>query len=114
VIENPAIDAVIAVPDSTAPAVVNGIRLAGKTVGEDVRVAAYFDGRFAEWMTPTITALDFRPRDFGRRLFQLFHDVVAGDGSFATHQLRAATEVPLIVRDSTTSFATPPSREVAP
>ncbi len=108
VVNNPEIDAVVAVPDSTAPAVVNGIRLAGKSVGEEILVASYFDGRFAGWMTPTITALDFRPRDFGRLLFSLFHEVVSGDGSFKVHQLLGADKAPLVIREST-AFMTAPN-----
>jgi DNA-binding LacI/PurR family transcriptional regulator len=97
------IDALVTVPDTMTPTVVRNATEAGRRIGDDLLVASYFDGSFAEWMTPTITALDFNPRNFGRILVRTLNDVLAGVELADTTITIPPSDVQLRIRDSSGS-----------
>jgi DNA-binding LacI/PurR family transcriptional regulator len=98
---NPEIDAFLSVPESAAAAIVTGVNSTGRIPGEDVLIATYIDGRFAAWSSPSITALDFQPKDFGRRLFESFWEHISAPEKNLKSTFVEESAVPLVVRDST-------------
>lgn len=93
------IDALITIPDMSAPFAMKLATEAGRTIGGDLLFASYFDGSFSEWMSPSITALDFDPRNFGRLLVRALGQVLAGDTVVPTVTIPAG-DVHLRIRQS--------------
>ncbi|MGO1543865.1 MAG: LacI family DNA-binding transcriptional regulator [Gulosibacter sp.] len=73
------VDAVIAVPDSSAAAAASYLRSRGREVGVDVLLAAYIDGPFAQLLDPPVTALDLRPREFGAACAEMLLGILTSE-----------------------------------
>ncbi|WP_028924082.1 LacI family DNA-binding transcriptional regulator [Pseudonocardia acaciae] len=64
----PEADALVLAPDGSAVAALEAAREAGRRVGGggDLMIAACVDGPVLELCDPAVTAIDLRPREFGR------------------------------------------------
>lgn len=95
--EEPPPDAIISAPDGAAIGVVGAANDVGRRVGDDLLVAACVDSITMELASPAITALDLRPREFGRTCVETLIRVVNGEPTPLTtlHPIR------LVPRSST-------------
>lgn len=75
---DPDIDAVVCAPDGAAPGVLRAATALGRTPGRDLLVASCVDGAATRGSSPAITAVDFRPADYGRVCVELLCDILAG------------------------------------
>lgn len=92
-------DAIISATDGAAIGVLGAAHEAGRHVGEDLLVASCVDSTTMELASPPITALDLRPREFGRRCALALIAVVQKEPRLATLQDHP---IDLVVRASTT------------
>ncbi|MFI9645207.1 LacI family DNA-binding transcriptional regulator [Streptomyces sp. NPDC052040] len=76
--ERPETDAVICAPDGAALGVVHAAAAVGRTVGRDLLVASCVDGAAARGGHPAVTAIDLRPKAYGRACVELLCDILAG------------------------------------
>jgi len=77
--EEPPPDAIVSAPDGGAIGIVGAASDVGRRVGDDLLVAACVDSVTMELASPAITALDLRPREFGRTCVETLVRVVNGD-----------------------------------
>ncbi|WP_022878494.1 LacI family DNA-binding transcriptional regulator [Microbacterium sp. B19] len=88
-------DAVVVAPSGSAVPALAAASRVGRTVGEDLLLAAYVDEPLHALLTPTVTALDLQPREVGAACLE----VLAGDAAdrFRLHRpllrARASTGV---------------------
>ncbi|MFS0795295.1 LacI family DNA-binding transcriptional regulator [Microbacterium sp. 1P10AE] len=85
-------DAVVVVPSGSAVPALAAVARAGRSVGDDLLLAAYVDEPLNALLTPTVTALDMQPREVGAACLE----VLAGDADrFRVHRpllrVRAST-----------------------
>ena len=78
-VEEPPPDAIVSAPDGGAIGIVGAANDVGRRVGEDLLVAACVDSITMELASPPITALDLRPREFGRTCVETLVRVVNGE-----------------------------------
>jgi DNA-binding LacI/PurR family transcriptional regulator len=71
-------DAVITAPEGVAIVALESIRAAGLEPGRDVLIASYVDSDSLAVTQPSITALDLRPREMGRRCMELLVRALEG------------------------------------
>jgi DNA-binding LacI/PurR family transcriptional regulator len=72
-------DAIVSAPDGGAIGIVGAANAVGRRVGEDLLVAACVDSVTMELASPAITALDLRPREFGRTCVETLVRAVNGE-----------------------------------
>lgn len=81
---DPAVDALVCAPDGSAAAVLPVIRAAGRTIGEDLLLAACVDSTALHHTDPPVTAIDLRPREAGAACAQLLFDILSGEAPEGT------------------------------
>lgn len=96
-------DAIVGAPEGAALGVLSAARDAGWRVGEDLLIASCVDSLALRLTTPSVTAIDLRPRDIGSDSATVALALVEGD-SFAALVRRARP--PLALRQSTTRSVT--------
>lgn len=99
-------DAIIGTPEGTALVAVDAVRAAGLEVGRDMLIASYIDSDPLALTEPSITALDVRPREFGRACMTLLLKAIDGaiDGGVARDDAaptRLEVPITLVPRRST-------------
>ncbi|MFD6416100.1 LacI family DNA-binding transcriptional regulator [Streptomyces sp. NPDC060194] len=97
-LEAPSVDAVVCAPDGAAPGVVRAASALGRSVGDDLLVAACVDGPTARATTPALTAVDLHPDAYGHACADLLCAVLTGHTPADTVRTHAWT---LEVRAST-------------
>lgn len=78
--ETPIVDAILALTDGSVLNVVTSAAEFGRSVGEDLLIAAAVDSPVLGYTDPAVTAVDLRPREFGRTCMSVMERVLeAGD-----------------------------------
>ncbi|WP_309131191.1 LacI family DNA-binding transcriptional regulator [Brevibacterium sp.] len=98
------VDAILALADGSALNVITSAAEYGRRVGEDLLVAATVDSPVLSYTDPAVTAVDLRPREFGRRCMSVLSRVLdAADASPDT--LAEVVDTEVIYRASTRGTA---------
>ncbi|GAA1948716.1 LacI family DNA-binding transcriptional regulator [Brevibacterium antiquum] len=119
-LESGEVDAILALTDGSVLTVVTSAASHGRTLGTDLLVAAAVDSPVLGYMDPPVTAVDLRPREFGRACMRLLTRALdssdsRGDGraphaegiqtaatsAEETDALQQSVETHVIHRDST-------------
>lgn len=99
------IDAILALTDGSVLTVVTSAANHGRRLGTDLLVAAAVDSPVLGYMDPPVTAVDLRPRDFGRACMKLLSEALETSGPTAGSprgvQLAAVVDTNVIHRAST-------------
>lgn len=80
-----AVDAILALTDGSVLNVVTSAAEFGRTVGGDLLVAAAVDSPILGYTDPAVTAVDLRPREFGRACMSVMERVLEADDPEAAH-----------------------------
>jgi DNA-binding LacI/PurR family transcriptional regulator len=100
-VEHPAVDTVVTAQDGAALPAIGAASGFGRRVGHDLLVAACVDSVAMQLSSPSITALDLHPREFGERCMNLLLGILSGDGPAEDVQ-----PIDLVVRASTAAGLT--------
>ena len=92
------VDALVLSPSGSAAAALGAAAGAGRSVGDDLLLAAYVDEPLHSLLAPTVTSLDLEPRDVGAACLTLLTDIL--DGAEPLERVRVH-EPRLVVRGST-------------
>lgn len=98
-------DAILALTEGSVLNVVTSAAEFGRTVGDDLLVAAAVDSPILGYTDPAITAVDLRPRNFGRTCVSVLERVLSGEQE-RSGQLSDTVQSTVIHRASTASSAT--------
>ncbi|MEO7123408.1 MAG: LacI family DNA-binding transcriptional regulator [Lacisediminihabitans sp.] len=90
-------DAIITSTEGTAVIARDAIRSAGMVIGRDILLASYVDSDPLSMTEPSITALNLRPREFGRQCVTLLLDGIS-DAAESGRSIEVA--VSLVARQS--------------
>ncbi len=93
-------DAIIALTEGSALNVATSALEYGRTVGEDLLVAAAVDSPALRYTEPSITAIDLHPRVFGRACMRVMREVLDGRSS-GEGLRRRDVPIDVVFRDST-------------
>jgi DNA-binding LacI/PurR family transcriptional regulator len=96
--EHPAVDTVVTAQDGAALPAIGAAAEFGRRVGHDLLVATCVDSVAMQLSSPSITALDLHPREFGERCMNLLLGILSGEGPDEDVQ-----PIDLVVRASTAS-----------
>ncbi|WP_295033579.1 LacI family DNA-binding transcriptional regulator [uncultured Microbacterium sp.] len=99
------VDAIVTVSDGTVLSVVTSAQQLGRTVGEDLLVAALVDTEVLSLTRPSITAIDLHPREFGRRCTLAALAVLDSEGAAETAPRHDVVPITVHYRDSTRGHA---------
>ncbi|KKI17142.1 MULTISPECIES: LacI family DNA-binding transcriptional regulator [unclassified Leucobacter] len=91
-------DAVLTAGDGIAVRIAGILRSLGKRVGTDVRLISGVDSPLMEFHTPSITAVDLQPREFGRACAELLLEML--DAERPEQPIRRTVPSPLVERAS--------------
>ncbi len=99
-LDSGSVDAIIALTDGSVLNVLTSAAEYGRTVGRDLLVAAAVDSPLLGYTDPAVTAVDLRPREFGRTCMSVLNRVLEGEGS-PQEPLAEAVETTVVYRAST-------------
>ncbi|RBP64974.1 LacI family transcriptional regulator [Brevibacterium sanguinis] len=99
-LETGGVDAILALTDGSVLSVITSAAEYGRTVGEDLLVAAAVDSPALGHTDPAVTAVDLHPREFGRRCMAVLRRVLDGEES-ASGPLAEVVETRVVYRAST-------------
>jgi DNA-binding LacI/PurR family transcriptional regulator len=107
--QEPATDALVCAPDGAALRALGTLRALGRHVGEDLLLASCVDSPSLELCHPPVTAINLRPRQYGREAVDLLTGILAGTVEPGTERIHTAD---LLVRASTNGAVrrAPPQR----
>lgn len=91
-------DAILAGGDGIAVRIAGTLRTLGHRVGETVKLISGVDSPMMEFHTPRITAIDLRPREFGRACAELLIELL--DQPRPAVPVRRRVDAPLVSRES--------------
>lgn len=80
-LDTTAVDAIISLTDGSVLNVLTSAAEYDRTVGRDLLVAAAVDSPLLSYTDPAVTAVDLRPREFGRTCMSVLSRVLEGEGS---------------------------------
>lgn len=92
--EHPDIDAIVCAPDSSAIEVSAVLRRQGREPGTDVAVVSCVDSQALQFMSPSVTAIDLRPRAAGIAAADLLLDLMAGRAEAGTEREHPIEVIP--------------------
>ncbi|GAA1145763.1 LacI family DNA-binding transcriptional regulator [Microbacterium natoriense] len=99
--EDAPVDAILAVTDGTVLNVVTSAQSLGRSVGDDLLVAALVDSEVLAVTQPSITAIDLHPREIGRRCVRAALAVLAADATGTDAPQREIVPIVVNRREST-------------
>jgi len=74
-----AVDAILALTDGSVLNVVTSATESGRTIGDDLLIAAAVDSPVLGYTDPAVTAVDLHPREFGRTCMSVMERVLDAD-----------------------------------